>query len=94
MFRKTLFQITAAFILLMASFSLIMPTNVYAQTSTAHPQSAQYGAAKCEKIKDKKKKKECQKKETKKSGKKNDDGPNHHLNDDHGTGNDDGPNHQ
>ena len=83
MFKKIAFQFIAAFLLLVASFGLAMPTNVYAQASGSQPQSAQY-AGKCEKIKDKQKKKECEKQGKNGNKKKNDDGPNHDASDDHG----------
>ncbi len=99
MLRKKITQSLAALFLLIASFALLAPTSVYAQSGGSHPQSVE-ASSKCEKIKDKKKKKACEKQEKtekkkqedrkKQEDKKNDDGPNHDANDDHGN---DGPNH-
>ena len=85
MFRKIVFRITATLLFLVASMGLAMPTQVYAQTNVPHTQSVQFAPSKCSKIKDKKAKRECEKQEKKKdkTKKKNDDGPNHDLNDDH-----------
>lgn len=78
MFRKQITQIMAAVMLFIASFVMVAPSPVYAQSH----QGSSLSSRKCNAIKDKKKKKECEKKEKKE---KKNDGINHDANDDNGS---------
>lgn len=81
MFRKQFTQAMAAIMLFIASFVMLAPSPVYAQSAHGQ-QNAPLSSGKCDGIKDKKLKKQCEKEQNKKdkkgsSDRKGHDGPNH-----------------